>query len=324
MALSREDLKKVYAERAKTIGKSAKSAYAETIVESIEPNRLTLDVVRYFMRFENLNPGDNIRRQVRKGKYITRSFVPGQDLLTEKVPPYQEKYLFFNDWAYAGASADMWAIELGDVDSAEKMRGDLAADLTEALAVNAFNTLSTVWNSVDTPLHYYDATSTGLTDTILDDAIEQEIKDVGGVRAIVGTRQALLPVYKFSGYREISNSVGGTPNPLSTIVPIPEKLYEYENNLRVSTYHGVPLVELPTTRRQSMPNLKEFVVPTNKALVIGDYPGTFYAYGSVEFQDNTDVSRIPAVYNIYAWQRYAMLLDALEAITVIQTAAVPA
>lgn len=323
MALSRADLQKVYAEKAKVPSTKFQSrAIAEVVNEVIEPNRLTLEVVRYFMKFENLNVGDSVRRQVRKGKYITRSFVPGMDLLTQKPPTMQENYLFMNDWLYAGASADLWAIESGDVDSVEKMRSDLGADIVENLALKAFSTLTSVWNSTDTPNNFVDASSTGITDTILDAAIEQEIKEVGGVRAIVGTRQALLPVYKFAGYREVSNTVGGTPNPLSTILPIPEKLYEYENTLRVSSYHGVPLVEIPTTRRMRLPNLQEIVVPTNKALVIGEYPGTFYTYGEVDYQDHTDTSRIPADYYLYAWQRYTMLVDMLEAITVLQTAPV--
>lgn len=317
MALSRDELKKVYAERAKTIGTRARSAFAETIVESLTPNRLTMDVVRYFLNFETLNPGDNIRRQVRKGKYITRSFVPGQDLLTEKVPPYQEKYLFMNDWVYAGVSADTWAIQSGDVDSIDKMRSDLAADITEAMAQRAFNTLSSVWNATDTPSNYVDASSTGLTASILDAAIENEIDEVGGVRAIVGTRTALLPVYKLSGYREITRSVGTA----STILPVEPNFTEYENSLKVSSYHGVPLVEIPNTRRNNLPNIKEKVVDTTKVLIIGETPGTFYQYGGIEYQDSTDVSRIPSVYNLYAWVRYAMLIDALEAITLVKVSA---
>ena len=323
MALSRAELKKTYAEKAKTPSTKYQSrAIAEVIDEIIEPNRLTTEVVRLFMDFENLNVGDAIRKQVRKGKYITRSFVPGMDLLTQKPPTWQEKYLFMNDWLYAGASSDVWAIESGDVDSVERMRSDLGADIIEHLALKAFDVLSTVWNASDTPSNYVDASSSGLTATILDAAIENEIREVGGVRAIVGTRTALLPVYKFAGYREISNTVGGTPNPLSTILPIPEKLYEYENTLRVSSYHGVPLVELPNTRRMRLPNLQEFVVPTNKALVIGENPGTFFAYGQVAYQDHTNTERIPADYYLYAWQRYSVLIDRLEAITVLKTAAV--
>lgn len=322
MTLSRADLQKKYAEKASTIGKSGlKSAFAETLIEMIEPNRLTLDVVRYFMRFENLNVGDNIRRQVRKGKYNVRSFVPGQDLITQRTPTKQAKYLFFNDWLYCGVSEDLWAIQQGDVDSVERMRSDLGADIIETMALQAFNVLTDVWSEATTPDNYYDASSSGLTATILDAAIEQEIKDVGGVRAIVGTRTALLPVYRFSGYREITNSVGGTPNPLSTIIPT-SNFQEYESTLKVSTYHGVPLIEIPNARRQRLPNLKEFVVPTNKALVIGTDPGTFYSYGETEYQENTDTSRVPGVYSLFAWQRYTVLVDQLEAITVIKTAAV--
>lgn len=76
MTLSRDELKKVYAERAATIGTSTRSAYAETIVELVNPNHVSLDVFSAFMPVEQLNPGDNITRRVRKGKYKVRSMVP--------------------------------------------------------------------------------------------------------------------------------------------------------------------------------------------------------------------------------------------------------
>lgn len=320
MALSRVELQRAYAEQAKTINTRRRSALAETITEMIEPNRLTLDVISRFMRFDTLNPGDNVKRMVRKGKYIARSFVPGMDLLTDKLSK-QEKYLYMYDAIYAGTSADTWAIESGDVDTVEKMRSDLAADLAEALALKAFDLLGSVWNSTDTPNNFLDASSTGITAVGLDALIETIIDEVGSVRAIVGTRKALLPVYKFAGYREISNTVGGTPNPLSTILPIPDQLYAYENGLRVSNYHGIPLVELPNTRRNRLPNLQEKVVDTTKVLVIGDFPGTFYQIGDVDFYDNTDTSRIPPVYNLYALTKYAVLIDMIEAIAVAKVAA---
>lgn len=72
MTLSPTELKKVYAEKAETIGKSARSAYAETILELVNPNHLSLDVFSAFMPVEQLNPGDNLQRRVRKGKYKVR------------------------------------------------------------------------------------------------------------------------------------------------------------------------------------------------------------------------------------------------------------
>lgn len=316
MSLSRADLQRAYAEKAKTIGKTRRSALAETIVEMIDVNRLTTDVISAFMKFDTLNPGDNIKRTVRRGKYITRSFVPGMDLLTDKLSK-EEKYLHMYDAMYAGASADTWSIEEGDVDSVERMRSDLAADIVEDLAFKAFEVLSTVWTAVATPNNYVDATSGGITATILDAAIENAIDETGGVMSIVGTRKALLPIYKFAGFREVVHSVGTD----ATIVPFNDAFNQYESTLRVSSYHNVRLVELPNTRRNRLPNLQQKVVPTTHLLVIGDYPGTFYRMGEVDYYDNTDTSRIPPTYNLYALQKYAVLIDMIEAITHVKVAA---
>ena len=75
--MNEEMLKRAVAEAASKIGEvPGKSALAEIIVKTLNPNYLTLDVFSGFMPTQRYNPGDNILVKVRKGKYAVKSFVP--------------------------------------------------------------------------------------------------------------------------------------------------------------------------------------------------------------------------------------------------------
>lgn len=317
MALSRDELKKQYAEQAKTIGTRRSSALAETITQMVEPNRLTLDIFRSFMTVEQLNPGDNVERRVRRGKYNVRTFVPGANQLTDKVSR-EEQVAFMFERLIAGASVDAWAVQTGDVDSVEKIRSDLGADLIEAIASRVFTLLGTLWSPSLTPNNYADATSSGLTSTVFETMVENIVREAGTVRAVIGTREALLPVYKFAGYKEYA--LNGA-NVDAVAFPIVEKLNEFANTARVSSYYGVPLIELPNTRRNRLPNVRERVVDSTKVIFVGENPGTIALMGGVETHDFTDMQVIPPVYYLYAYQAFSMLIDAPENIGVVKVSA---
>lgn len=59
------------AEKAKTAGTSAtgKSAFAEVVVEMVDPNHLALELLNYFMPTTQANAGDQLVKRVKRGKY---------------------------------------------------------------------------------------------------------------------------------------------------------------------------------------------------------------------------------------------------------------
>ena len=70
-----EKLKEV----AKTAGDAngvRKTAYADLVMEVIQPNHLSLDLFSAFMPTVQKNPGDQIGRRVRRGRYPIRTMVP--------------------------------------------------------------------------------------------------------------------------------------------------------------------------------------------------------------------------------------------------------
>jgi hypothetical protein len=317
MTLSPTELKKVYAERAETIGKSARSAYAETILELVNPNHLSLDVFSAFMPVEQLNPGDNLQRRVRKGKYKVRSMVPGSMHLTDKTT-YQDQFVYMFDRLIAGTSHNLWEVQSGDIGTVENMRRELQADIIDEIVARVFTLLGTVWNSSDTPNNYVDASGTGITNTVLDTMIENVIDYAGGVRAIIGTRRALLPVYAFSLYKEFA--LGGT-NTDAVGFAITDKLNEWANTGRVSTYRGARIIELPNIRRNRLPGMDDLLLDTTKVIVVGNDPGKIALMGGFETQDYTDFRTQPANYVLHGWQAYSMFVDDPQQIGIIKVAA---
>jgi hypothetical protein len=317
MSLSRDDLKKVYAERAETIGKSARSAYAETILELVNPNHLSLDIFSAFMPVEQLNPGDNLQRRVRKGKYKVRTMVPGSMHLTDKTT-YQDQFFYMFDRLIAGTAHSLWEVQSGDIGTVENMRRELQADITDEIVSRVFTLLGTVWNASDTPNNYADASSGGLTSTILDNMIENVMDFAGGVRAIVGTRRALLPVYEFALYKEFA--LTGT-NTDAVGFAINDRLNEWANTGRVGTYRGARLVELPNIRRNRLPGVDDLLLDTTKVIVVGNDPGKIALMGGFDTQDYTDFRTQPANYVLHGWQAYSMFVDSPEQIGVIKVAA---
>jgi len=208
----------------------------------------------------------------------------------------------------------VWELRQGDVDSAAKMREDIRKEITDAIAGRIFTLLTTVWNSSDTPNNYSDASSGGITSTVLDAMIENVLEKAGEVQAIMAPRKALLPIYKFATSVPVTviTSVAGNA------IPTPAFNEYYSRNV-VSTYRGIPLVPMPQVYRNALPDVNEKLVPTDKVLVVGKNAGRIALMGGFEYQDYTDMRVQPANYVLHGWQAYGLLVDDVEAIGVIKT-----
>lgn len=315
MTISRDDLQKVYAEKAAQIGRTR--AYAETIVQMIQPTHTSLEIFSAFMPVKTYMPGDNLRRVIRRGKYNVRTLVQGQIGLTDKTD-LQDAFYWMFDHLYAGTSHNLAEIESGDIGTVDEMKTELQADLIDEIVHRVFELLGTIWNASDTPRNYVDASSGGLTSTVLDALIENIIDEVGSVKAIVGTRKALLPIYKFAGYKEYALTGTGVD---AVGFAIPEKLLEFANTGKVSTYYGAPLIEMPNERRNRLPNRKNKVNDTTKVIVVGADAGEIALFDDFKYQDYTDPRTIPPTYYLHGHQAYSMAVSFAEAIGVAKVSA---
>lgn len=321
------EMKRAIAEAAKGAGVSpnTRSAYADLVMDVVEPNHLSLDLFSSFLPTRQMKPGDEFGKRVKRGRYPVRTMVPGSKHLTD-VTDYVEQFNYMFDRLIAGTSRSLWEIQSGEVGTVEQMRADLRADIFDELVSRVFTLLATVWNSSDTPNNYADASSTGVTATVLDAMIENVLEHTGSVRSIVGSRRALMPIYTFAQYREFVLGGSGN-NPDRSLLPVNTAFDEFSRTGKVSSYRGIPLVELPQVYRNRLPanatgtlrSAEQRMIPTNRVLVIGDQAGEIALMDGTQYQDYTDPTTQPPNYVLHSWQAYGMVVDDVESIGVILT-----
>ena len=311
--MNEQELKSAIAEVVKSAGTASdgKSAYAELVVRMANMNHLSLDIFNTFMPVTTLKPGDEMMVKVRKGRYPVRAMVPGSMHLADQVH-VQDKIVRSFDRLIAGATANVW--ELGEMSTAANMRRDIRADVIDNIVARVFQLLTTVWNGTDTPSNYVDASSAGITKTILDDMIEEILERAGSVRAIVGQRRALFPIYEFATIVSTVIETGVSGGVLPT-----DKFAEFYRNNKITSYKGIPLVELGQVYTNALPNIREPLIRTDTVLVVGEDAGSIALMGGFEYQDYTDMRKQPAEYVVHGWQAYSMLVDAPDRIGVIRT-----
>jgi hypothetical protein len=326
MSDKEKELKRAVAELSKTAGlpeSGGKSKYAEMIVQLVQPNHLTLDLIRAFLNVETFNRGDQFTKRVRRGRYPVRTMVPGAKHLTD-VTDFAEKVTYSFDTLIAGTNRNIIEIRNGEVGTVDSMRRDLRNDLFDKLISNVFNLTSTVWNSSDTPSNFIDASGTGLTKAATDTMIETILETSGDVRAIIGTRKALGNLYEFAQYQEFVLNGTGVDRGWG----ITDAFYEFTRTNRVTTYKGIPVVELPQTYTNTLRqgtnsgirNPQEKLISDDRVMLIGQNAGTFALIDGVEYQEHIDTSFQPANYQIHCWQSYGIILDAIEQIGIIKVA----
>lgn len=315
----------VLKEAAKTAkdAKGMRTAYADLIVETVQPNHLSLDLFSAFMPTVQKNVGDQIGRRVRRGRYPIRTMTPGAKHLTD-VLDYQEYVSFMFDRLIAGTSHSVWEIESGEVGTVDTMKTELRADLFDELVSKVFSLLTTVWTTGNTPSNFLDSSSGGLTQVGLDAMMETVLNYSGQVRAIVGSRAALLPLYNFAQYKEFVLTGTGTDR-AAFATPAFE---EFLRTNKVSIYKGVPVIELPQVYRNRLDansvnlgyrGVGQRMIPTDKVLVIGDQVGQVVLSGGFTYQDYTDPTTQPANYVLHGWQSYGMIIDDVQSLGVIKT-----
>lgn len=325
--MDREQYKLAVAEKAKTVTRAGidglRTAYADLVIETVQPNHLSLDLFSSFMPTVQMNPGDSMGRRIRRGRYPIRSMTPGAKHLTD-VLSYQEFYTFMFDRLIAGTSHSVWEIQSGEVGTVEQMRSELRADLFDDLVSKVFTLLTTAWNNVSTPSNYLDLSSGGLTATGLEAMMETVLNYSGQVKAIIGSRAALLPLYKFAQYREFVLTGSATDRGFA----ITPAFTEFLGANKVSSYLGVPVIELPQVYRNTLDanastlawrGAAQRMIPTDKVIVIGGDAGKIALMGGFEYQDYTDPSTQPAKYVLHGWQGYGMVIDDVQQIGIIKT-----
>lgn len=314
-----EATKLAMAELAKNAGNSPsrKSAFAEMIVESIEPNRLTLDFFNLFMPTRSLNYGDSLAKRVRSRGTNVFTMVPGTTHLASVPTPPQEIYTYALDTIITKVRQSVWELQRGEIATVQSLRKDMEDSLVDEMVVRIFSLISSIWTGTTSRTNYVDASVSGVDATILTNMMETVLDHAGGVRAIVGTRRALLPVYAFAGFTERT----GTGASAALPIPIDSIVEEWRRTGRITSFRGAPLVELPQVyKRGPGTAYDQRLVPEDRILVIGENAGEIITYGGTEFQDHTDFSTEPADYVMAMWRSFGFMVDMPENIGYIKVA----
>lgn len=307
------------AEVASQIGVPAvkgKSAFAELIIETIEPQRLTLDLFSSFMPTRSLNVGDQLVKRVRNRGFPVRTMVPGTTHLADQFPTGKEIMTYMIDYMIAKTRYSQWELQRGELGTVDTFRREMESALIDNLVSRVWNLLTTVWTATNTP-NNYSTVSTRVTETALETMIENVLTEAGSVRSIIGSRKALLPIYKFAGLVEHTIS-GGTAPANTDLVVIQSIFEEWRRSGRVSSFRGIPLIELPQIYERTADNYDKKLIREDMILVIGDNAGEIITYGGIESQEHIDTNVEPPEYSLALWRGWGMIVDEPKRIGVIQ------
>lgn len=293
-------------------------ALAALIYESITPNRLSLDVFSAFLPTRQLQPGDVLVKKLNTyGGIKARTMVPGTNHLADQMTFPKETYTYQIDWLIAKVRYSMWELQRAELWSVDDLRKEMASTLIDELVARIFTLIGTTWTAVNTPNNFL--STSALTETALESMVEQVLLKAGNVRAIVGTRAVLLPIYKFNGIFEHKTLADGTTsNPNAFAVN--SILEQWKRTGRLTDFRGIPLVELPQIYKRTADGYNTPLLPTNQIQVIGDNAGEIILYGDVTTQEYTDDKTEPPEFAMSMWRGFGMVIDQPENVGIINIA----
>ena len=180
----------------------------------------------------------------------------------------------------------------------------MQAKLRDYYLGKVYTSLSTIWNSVNTP-NNYTAVGGNITATALEDAIDTINQTTSGVKAVIGTRAAMTPITKFGAFWSDGSNVGYAP----------ETIREIMQNGLLGKYYGAPLVALDQIYDNDFDHNP--LLPTDKILVVGEGVGDFITYGQVYTKEWSDMRVTPPQWNLELYQQFGMIIDRADGIFVL-------
>lgn len=317
------------------LARTDRAAFAEVITEYVDPVYLTMDIVGAFMNTREMQFGELLVKRF-KGKYHVQQIVPGQITLAEQITVRDKAMSIALDILAAKAGYNVLELEHGGpAFTPEAVRRDVQAALREAILMRTWNALGNIWTSANASnlqitgaanSNFIDA-SGPLTSTVLDAAIDHvNYWAPNGVRAIIGTQQALAPLSTFGQYQIITGAnnqyVAQNGQPALTI----ENVSPYGPGPKaVETYRGVTnIVRIPQLFDNSEYPPRP-LLPTDFVLVVGEDVGEFITYGGPQYKEYVDNEPTPPYWNYETWVQFGMMITNAKGIVKIKVtpAAVP-
>jgi hypothetical protein len=282
---------------------SQRDALAEFIVEWIQPNHYTSEIMNLMLDTRSLNLGDALTKRVRKGIEV-RTLVPGSVHLASEIT-VQDVANYMLDGADVKVHANLWDLENGEIGTVGEIRQEMLAKLTDFYITRVYNALTNVWNSTNTPNNYAEGAS--LTSTLLKDAIEEVSYRTGGVRAVVGVKHSLLPITEFGGFWDDGADYWRGLDP---------QLQEIMRTGFLGRWYGAPIVGLQQLWKSPIDYTK--TLPEDKILVVGESVGEFITYGPTREKQWNHMDPTPPWWVLEIYQQFGMIIDNAQGIYVIK------
>lgn len=283
--------------------RSKREALAEMMVEYVQPNHITLDIISMLLNTRQMNPGDILVKKVRKGLKVW-THVPGAIPLKGEIT-VSERANYILDMAVIGAQANEWELESGEIGTVQSIRSEMMLKLRDYYLNKTFSALSTIWTATNTPSNF---TSLGgaVTQTALVNAIDAINQTTTGAKVIVGSRAALQPITAFTYWH--SNATTGTEM-------VQSMAEEVIRTGRLGQFYGVPILAIDQV--YDNPEDHNKLIPEDKILIIGQNVGDFVLFGPARTKEYTDPRPTPPTWNCDISQQFGFIIDNAEGIYVL-------
>ena len=271
-----------------------RDALAEIIVEFVQPNHLTNQIVGDILNTRSLKPGDSLVKKIRKGIEV-RTLVPGAVHLASEIT-VADRMNYILDGADVKVTYNQWELESGEIGTVAEIRREMAQKLNDFYVQKVFTALSTVWSAVNTPDNYT-AVGGAITASALENAIDQINLTTAGAKVILGSRAAVTPITKFGAFWSDGSNVEGSQTAID----------EIRQTGMLGRYYGVPIRAI----EQVFDNLEDYnaLIPTDKILVIGENVGDFITYGDVKTKQWSDMNPTPPQWMLEIYQQFGLIID---------------
>jgi hypothetical protein len=287
--------------------KNQREALAQLIIEYIQPNHLSGEIIGALLPTRAMSLGDQLVKRVRRGIEV-RTWVPGSMSLKSEVT-LTDRINWNLDSAIVSVMANEWELAAGEIGTIADMKREASLKLRDYYFTKMFTALSTIWNSVNTPLNYTDCGG-NITQVALENMIQRINNTTPGAKAIVGVRSALTPLTKFAPFY---------PGSVANTVPSQTMLDEVLRTGWIGQYMGVPVVAV----NQLYDNLEDYnaMLPTDRILIVGETVGEFITYGPERSKEYVDNVPTPPYWNLDIIQQFGMIIDNVNGIGVLKVTA---
>jgi hypothetical protein len=288
--------------------RSQREALAQMIIEYVQPNHVTADIMNMIISTRTLSPGDTLVKKMRKGMRVL-TWVPGSMSLKSEIT-VTDRINHVLDSAIIGVMANEWELEAGEIGTVASIKAEALMKLKDYYINKAFTALTSVWTAGNTPSNF---TNVGgaITATALEDAINRINQTTPRAKAIVGVRSALTPITKFGAFWN-----NGAASP--TTWAVDSQLEEVMRTGWLGQYFGVPIIAV--NQVYDNPQDHNALLPTNRILVIGENVGEFITYGAERVKEWTDNEPTPPYWHMDIVQQFGLMIDNCEGIYSIQVA----